>query len=187
MPAEGWSALFAGATFVVIAATAVAALIQLRHLRASNQLNALLTVMRLWQSPELQEQIGYARGELQKKIHDPAYLAEFATRNSVSRSEHRELLVCDLWEQVGAFMKHGLMDERSLLDVAAPQIYGSWDSLEPVLNSMRAAIGPSVYENFEYAAVRARLWVQKYPDGFYPANTPRMEQVRAMPERGSGK
>jgi len=37
MSPEVLSSIFAGGTFVVIGATAIAALIQLRHLRASNQ------------------------------------------------------------------------------------------------------------------------------------------------------
>jgi hypothetical protein len=40
MSLEGWAALAQVATFVVIAATAAASLVQLRHLRAANQVAA---------------------------------------------------------------------------------------------------------------------------------------------------
>src|SRR5712692_8555806 len=114
MSTELWSTIFAGATFAVIAATAVAALIQLRHLRASNQLTALLTLMQLWNTPDLQEHIGYMRGEMMQKMKEPSFLDEFA-KGPVSRAEHPEILIADFWEQVGAFMKYGLMDEQSWL------------------------------------------------------------------------
>jgi hypothetical protein len=173
---EVWSTIFAGATFTVIGATAIAALIQLRHLRASNQLNALLTLMTLWQAPELQEHIRYLRGELQEKMKDPKFLADFS-KGTVSRAEHPELLVADFWEQVGAFMKYDLMDERSWLDVAAPQVCSAWDRIQPIVRTLRHVTGPATFENFEYAAVRGRLWLNRYPGGNYPAGTPRMEEL----------
>jgi hypothetical protein len=178
MSTELWSTIFAGATFVVIGATAVAALIQLRHLRASNQLTALLTLMQMWNTPDLQEHIRYMRGELQGKLKDPNFLAEFR-RGPVSRAEHPEFLVADFWEQVGSFMKYDLMDESSWLDVASPQIINAWDSLEPAITAGRQRSGLSGFENFEYAAVRARLWFRRYPGGNYPAGTPRMQELKA--------
>ena len=47
---EAFNAVATGATFLVIAVTAVAALIQLRHLRKSNWLAAQLKILELWHS-----------------------------------------------------------------------------------------------------------------------------------------
>ncbi len=186
MSTELWSTVFAGATFAVIAATAIAALIQLRHLRASNQLNALLTLMQMWNTAELQEHIGYVRGELQQKMTEPNFLDEFV-RSPVSRREHSELLVADFWEQVGSFIKYGLMDEQSWLDVASSQIATTWDLLEPAIKAMRQGRGPAAFENFEYAAVRASLWLSRHPEGNYPAGTPRREQLKAAKNAGRAR
>jgi hypothetical protein len=177
MTAEMLSTIFAGGTFVVIAATAVAALIQLRHLRASTQLNALLTLMKMWNSPDLQEHIGYLRGEFQDSLKDPAFLEQFA-RVSIARSEHPELLVADFWEQVGAFMKYGLVDEASWLDIAATQVTNAWDQFEPAVKAMRQCAGPASFENFEFAAVRARLWLDRHPQGSWPPGLPRMDRLK---------
>ena len=181
MSLEVWSTIFAGGTFVVIAATAMAGLIQLRHLRAGNQLNTLLTLMRMWQAPDLQEHMGYVRGELQQKFKDPSFMAEFA-EGAISRSEHRELLVADYWEQIGAFMKYHLMDEASWIDVTGTQVYITWQRLEPMIKAVRHTRGPSTYENFEYAAVKAKLWLDKHPNGYYPAGTPRMAELESAAE-----
>ncbi len=183
MTNETWNTIFAGGTFVVIAATAMAALIQLRHLRAGNQLNTLLTLMRMWDQHDMQEHIRYMRGPLQQKLKDPAFLAEFAS-GSPSRVDHPELLIADFWEQIGAFMKYNLMDERSWLDVASTQVIAAWESLEPAIESMRTTQGRASFENFEYVAVRARLWVRGHPEGYYPKGTPRMDQLKqAEPPR----
>jgi hypothetical protein len=46
---EAWNTAAAVGTFVVIAASAIAALVQLRHLRTSNQLSGLVSVFEMLQ------------------------------------------------------------------------------------------------------------------------------------------
>lgn len=186
MSLELWSTIFSGATFLVIAATAVAALIQLRHMRAGNQLNALLTQMEMWDQPEMQGHIRYTRTTLQEKIKDPKFLAQYE-EPGLSRADHPELLVADFWEQIGTFMKYGLIDERSWLDIASAQIRRSWQDLEPVIVSARHRLGPSAFENFEYIAVRAELWTRHSPDGYYPKGMPRMAQLKPGDAARAGK
>jgi hypothetical protein len=179
MSLELWSTIFSGATFVVIAATATAAVIQLRHMRSGNQLNALLTVMRMWQEPEMQNHIRYARTTLQQKMKDPAFMAEFE-HGGTSRVDHPELLVADFWEQTGTFMKYGMIDENSWLDISSSQIAHAWKDFEPLIIVARRRGGLAVFENFEYAAVRAELWMRRSPDGNYPKGLPRMDQLKSV-------
>jgi len=176
MSLEVWSTIFSGATFVVITATAIAAIIQLRHLRSSNQLAALLTLMQMWNAPELHRQIHYLRTEVPEKIKDPKFLAALAT-GETARAEHPELMIADFWEQIGSLMKYGLIDENSWLDNASAQIVRTWNELRPVIDAIRSRTGPSSFENFEYAAVRARLWIDKFPHGTYPRDLPRMADL----------
>ena len=177
MSLELWNTIFSGATFVVIAATAIAALIQLRHLRASNQMNALLNLMNLWFSEDLQGHYHYLSNVLPRRLVDPGYL-DAVREGPMKRSEHRELFVGDFWEQIGTYMKYGLLDERSWLDIASAQLIISWEQLEPVIKALRERAGSSAFENFEYAAVRARLWQKHHPNGSYPANMPRMADLK---------
>jgi hypothetical protein len=186
MSLELWSTIFSGATFLVIAATAAAALIQLRHMRSGNQLAALLTVMRMWQDPEMQNHIRYAHTTLQQKMKDPAFMAEFE-HGGISRADHPELLIADFWEQTGTFMKYGMMDERSWLDISSGQIIRAWKDLEPVILVARRRAGPSVFENFEYAAVRAEQWVRRSPEGNYPKGMPRMAQLKSGDTAGGNR
>lgn len=176
MSFELWSVIFSAATFVVIAATAIAAVVQLRHLRASNQLNALIATMQLWQSPEMQSWYR-SLDDLPEKLKDPSYL-EALRAHAESRELHPELMVADFWEQLGAYAKHGLVEERSWLDIAGGQVLRAWNSLEPVTMAVRERAGPSAWENFEYIAVRARLWQERYPDGTWPKSVPRMADLK---------
>ena len=76
-------------------------------------------------------------------------------------------------------MKYHLMDEASCIDVAGTQVYITWQRLEPIIKAIRDMRGPSASENFEYAAVKVKLWLDKHPNGYYPVGTPRMEQLEA--------
>ena len=51
MPYESWSTLAGIGTFIVFAATAIAAIIQLRHLRANNELNSVLAIFGRKETP----------------------------------------------------------------------------------------------------------------------------------------
>ena len=53
MSIDKWSLLTNAITLLVITATAVAALIQLRHLRAQNTLNAELAILKDWERPAI--------------------------------------------------------------------------------------------------------------------------------------
>ena len=177
MPLELLNTFFVGATFVVITLTAVAALVQIRHLRASNQLSTMVALLQLWEGPELQRHYQYTIRELPKKLADPTFF-DAITVGPLSRTEHPELLVADFWEQIGTYMKYGYLDENSWLDISSTAIWRAWDLLEPAIEARRKRSSIAAWENFEYAAVRARLWDAAHPDGNYPKDLPRMAELR---------
>ncbi len=55
-------------TFIVIAATAIAAVIHLRHLRVSNQLQGLLTVLARVEDANFNHRVDQARGILNDRL-----------------------------------------------------------------------------------------------------------------------
>jgi hypothetical protein len=116
MSIDKWSLLTNAVTLFVITATAVAALIQLRHLRAQNTLNAELAILKDWNDPQFRQWRHYIAGEMQTKIKDPAFLAEYDAPE-VDRSRHPELYACDWLEQIGSYLKYGLLDADVLLAV----------------------------------------------------------------------
>lgn len=185
MSAETVSLALSVVTLIVVAAAAVAAIVQLRHLRASNQLNALLEILNQWNQPVLQTAFVEFSRSMSTKLTDPEYLEVLNAPGSLDRGSHPEFLVCDLWEQVGTFTKHGLIDERILLDTVSAQVENAWKLAEPAIAILRIRRGPSVFENFEYLAVRATLWNQRYPDGDYPAGLPRMSELAKQRDLGS--
>jgi len=179
MSIDKWSLLTNAITLLVITATAVAALIQLRHLRAQNTLNAELAILKDWNDRQFRQWRLYIAGEMQTKIKDPAFLAEYDAPE-VDRSRHPELYACDWLEQIGSYLKYGLLDADVLLDVTSTSINRLWNQLAPAIERMRVTRGDSLYENFEYWAAKGRLWAKAHPGGAYPRNMPRMRDLKGV-------
>ncbi len=178
-----WNALVSTATLLVVAATAIAALRQIRHLRAQNTLAGLLKVLDDWRDPEFQRWLAFVRHELPNRINDPAFMDELDGR--VDRSRHPELYICDWYEQVGSFLKHGLLDERVMMDVSSSSCNATWAALEPVSARMRRTRSNALYENFEYMAARGVLFERAHPGGCYPKDTPRLAELGGAHVYGS--
>ncbi|MGZ3498585.1 MAG: DUF4760 domain-containing protein [Vulcanimicrobiaceae bacterium] len=181
MPLESLSTAAAVATFFVIAATAVAALIQLRHLRISNQLNGLLTFLQLLQSAEMRELLNFVRHDLAGRLDDPTFLSELQER-PVNRAKHPELYVCQFFDHIGSHVRSGLIEEDVFLQTVWYDVHLYWALLRPVIEATRKNtpqdnIRQYVFENFEYLAARAAAWMERHPTGNYPAGTSRMSRI----------
>ncbi len=176
MTAQTVSVILAAATLVVVAAASIAAIVQLNYLRAGNHLNALLEILNQWNLPPVQVALSELR-KIPDKVKDPQYVAALRAPKTMERSTYPEFLALDLWEQIGTYCKHRLIDETILLDITSGQVLNAWTNAEPAISIVRELRGASAYENFEYLAMRATLFNQRYPDGTYPARVPRMSDM----------
>lgn len=132
---EVWSVIAAVGTFVVITVTAIAALVQLSHLRNSNQLQALISM-----GQELREMAplaGFVYHELPKKMESAEFRRDIGL--VLNRDSHPELIVATFMEHLGAMIKHRLMDEALVLDFAggADAILRGWNNLKGVIEIRR--------------------------------------------------
>jgi hypothetical protein len=173
MSIELVNALAAVGTFVVIAVTAVAALIQLRHLRSGNQLAGLLQTVNVFGDPEFQRKLAWLRDEFPSKMKDTSFLAELRQPGSISRTQHPELAIADLWEQTGVYIKYGLVSEEAFMDLAGSSVLDMWNAMVEAIKIRREVAGDAAYENFEYIAARAIEWKKRHLTS-YPAGAPRL-------------
>jgi hypothetical protein len=171
-------------TALVIGATAIAALVQLRHLRAANQITALLAVQNELDSADFREAEIIVRQDLKKMIEDPAY-CRFEAAMSI-RAAHGEAdpryvklrqsvnLIGNTFENVGSMVKNGILDERLVMDIYAWIFASNWDQLVGVIAIARAATGQQgLYENFEYLAAISKRYLDSNPVT-YPARVKRL-------------
>ncbi|MGZ3496037.1 MAG: DUF4760 domain-containing protein [Vulcanimicrobiaceae bacterium] len=160
-------------TFFVIAASAIVGLIQLRHLSAGNQLDAILSLERDFRSATVQDALRYVQTHLPAKLKDAAYRRDLEIRGFIDSRVHPEVDACNWFNTMGGLLKNGLVDEKTFMDLFGRLIVYYWDALLPVVALMRRERGNVQYHDFEYLAIRARTWLAQNPHGTFPANTPR--------------
>jgi hypothetical protein len=162
------------ATLIIITVTAIAAYVQLRHMRTANQLEALLTVLARVEHADFGRMVDSARAELAERLPDPAFRRSLEEGN-VARTNNPWLTLGNSYEWVGSLVRAGLVDEDPYMDIYADRVVGAWEITRDAIAIIRRRTGPSVLENFEYLYVRARAYIARHPNGVYPSHTPRAE------------
>jgi hypothetical protein len=172
-------------TFVVIAASAIAALIQLRHMSSNNELSALRAAMESWDSDRIQDALYFLRTDFASKMNDESYRNELLTAGPVDRRSHPELYICDFWDTLGVFIMHGLLREGAFLEMGADMVVTNWDTISPAVAIMRRKRGDALFIGFEYLADRGRRWSERYPDGCGAKNWTRQKLADPWLERSA--
>jgi hypothetical protein len=174
MSPEQLNVITSVATFVVLTAAAIAALVQLRHIRASNECSAFSEAFELWYSPQVQASLGFIQNELPAKMQDPQFRRELDTAGPVDRSRHPELHYIDFMDNFGVYVMLGNLRENMILHAASQLLVTSWQTLSPTVAIVRRKRGQQLYISFEYLAHRAQLWNQRYPNGYRPKGFERL-------------
>lgn len=182
MSAEWVTAIGTVGTFAVITASAVAALIQLRHMRGSNQIVALTECRETMESPEFRDAQNFVSFVLPTRLKDPA--ERHKVRVLPFAGEYQAIgTVANFFESMGGFVKSGIIDRRIACDSWAYVVLRNWNALLPVTTFVRESIKTkAIWENFEYMAVLAKQFSDKYPNGSYPPGFPRMPEDRSLIE-----
>ncbi len=179
MSLEFWTTVASVGTFIVITATALAAFVQLRHLRRSNELAGLQSALDMLLDPSVREIVNYVRHDLPGHMTDQDFRASLR-EIPVDRRAHPELYLCDMYNHVGSFVRNGLIDEHIYLQTEWYNVNLYWGLLREVVAEVRAD-RPFLFENFEWLAARAQRWLLDHPAGDYPAGAARM-----IPQRSGG-
>lgn len=165
-------------TFLVIAGTAIAALVQLRHARGSNQIAALDELREAFQSSEFAEAQAFVDTRLAELVKNPAFRYQWANRSARTEEFLAPIqsirLVGNYFEDVGALILAGLLDPDLAIPIYGTDVVRAWDRLESVTAIGRREGGNAIWENFEYAAMLCKTWMKTHPQGGYPRNAPRL-------------
>ncbi len=167
MSPEQISAIAAVGTFVVIAATAFAAIAQLRHLRSSNQISAITGVQEVIESAEFRAARRFLQNDLPRLMKEPHFLPGIEQR--VLDDDLASLnLVGNIFENLGAFCKYGIIDKEIVCDLFSGPILSSWTAMMPIIAIRRRCLdAPALLENFEYLAMLCEDFETRHPDGAY--------------------
>lgn len=166
-------------TFVVIAATAITAIVQLRHARSSNHIAALNELRETMETPDFQVAAHFVSTQLPAKLQDPAFRYQIATPSA--RTDEMRLhmakinAIGNFFESMGVVVKTGLVSKEVVFEMWSSVVPPNWNSLAPIAAIQRRRAGDALWENFEYLTVLAQDWNAAHPKGTYPAGMRRIE------------
>jgi post-segregation antitoxin (ccd killing protein) len=182
MSAEWVTAIATAGTFAVIAASAAAALVQLRHMRGSNQIVALTECRETLESPEFRDAQRFVSYELPRRLNDPAEARKAAQIPFVGEYE-AIATVANFFESMGLFVKTGIIDRHIACDFWSFVVLRNWEALLPIISYARARIEqPALWENFEYMAALSERYQREHPTS-YPKGAAHMPVDSSLLER----
>lgn len=175
MSSDWVTAIATAGTFIVIAASAAAALLQLRHMRGSNQITALMEIRETLESPDFEAASNYVLRDFPRRLEDPEMRKVITTPGPAPDEVLPVRKVCNFMETFGSLVKNGIIDRNIACELFGYVVLQHWDAVAPFVVNRRDAIGnPAIFENFEYLAANSKAWYEAHRNGSYPANTARM-------------
>ena len=173
MSLEFWSTIASIGTFVVITVTAIAAVVQLRHLRGSNSITALTECREVLESEEFAAAMRFVAYTLPGMLEDPA------VRRKLLKAPLDEDLrainyVGNFFEGLGSFVRFGIIDREISSALWSAVVIRNWQALAPALGIMRRQTGPALWEQFEYLVRVCEQWDRRHPGGVFPAGMARI-------------
>ncbi len=160
-------------TFIVITATAIAALVQLRHMRTSNEIAALTEFRETWES----DRLAAARRVLDdvvRRLSDPEVRRALMTRPLPA--EYRPVLnIGDLWDNLGAFVRYGMIDANLVFTIWPRTVRYTWMQMQPLIALLRRSpMNQDIFAHFEYLVVLAEDYMSRNVGATYPRNVRRL-------------
>jgi hypothetical protein len=156
---ESISAVVSIVSVAVLAAATIAAVVQIRHLRAGNQLEGFLEISRGLESPELLHARAFVELELPKKLADHQYREELLS-GRFDVLQHPETRIGNFWEKMGPLIRHGVLEAPIFYDFFAHRCALRWHQLLPVVELVRQN-DPLMWGDFQYIAERCQTYLDQ--------------------------
>lgn len=176
------TAIATAGTFLVIAASATAALIQLGHMRTSNQVLILSEIRTKMESPDFKRAVRFIRYELPARMESDPNFRRNLLENACPEAEmvNDVGLYFDL--EASQLVKHRMVDATLACDWLYSPVVPCWEALAPLISSRRAMLGYSMWEDFEYLALLCKRFRRRHPEGTYPRGEERLPLPAPWPE-----
>ncbi len=154
---SGWVAVIAStASAIIIAATAFAAFLQLRHYRNTNDIVVYLRLIDQMDSPDMME----ARKRAATVASDPKYQARLADPTAFPGEFEYIGPLLRVLEHLSVLVVKGGVAESLVLAEYAEVFSELWDQLREGIVARRVAFGPYTARAFEHLAMRSRRYIE---------------------------
>jgi hypothetical protein len=183
MSAEWVTAIATSVTALVIAASAIAALMQLRHMRSGNAISLLTSYNNEFDTVEFQAAFAYVVGSLTEHLREDAGLDGLAKAPPFLGDLRHVRTIANFFEDMGAFVLTGLLDKHIVCLLYSDNVKRAWEAIGPVATVVRTKMGnAAIWENFEYLAAISDEFMSQHPTSF-PAGVARKPSDTSVLER----
>lgn len=163
-------------TFLVITATAIAAIVQLRHLRTSNQLAGLLNILGRSEDPIFAEWRDATRKLVRENLPDQEFRRSIE-EGTYNRRDASWNHLYNWYDYVGSLVKQGLVPEEAVMDVYSQVLVGDWETGKELIAVARRRSGAGTWENYEYLVWLSKRWLEFHEGSQYPRHAARLPIV----------
>ena len=166
---EALSAISGAVGTLIIAATVLVGYRQIRlagdqlaHLRSATQLEGTMQAFAELDTAEFRAARLFVENELAARMEETAFGEELNLAfHALDENVHKELLVTQLFEKIGTYARHQLLDPVLIADYCGPLIREMWQKLESVgYIAVRRRNNPYSLENFEFLYDAAMKWYE---------------------------
>lgn len=166
---------------MVILATAIAAIVQLRHLRSANEIASFTRLLQDWESRDMVEAWDFVQNEIPRLLDDPSFRHELDRRLPPTSERARLAKACyrrvgNFFEYMGWMVEMRFLDRENVMRYWAAHILAVWKDFEPLIGIFRRS-DTGVFDRFEYLCALANEWSKKHPEGTFPKGVQRVDIV----------
>jgi hypothetical protein len=173
---EALSAIGTAVTALIFLATVVLGARQLRatndqlaHLRRATQLDGTMRIFEALRSERVSGAVQFVMAELEDRLKDDAYRREAEKPGGVDATTHKERIVFNAFEEVGTYVRHGLVNGSVIYDFYSSVIIGCWRRMAPLVEAQRAIYGDDqLWSNFEFLCQGSKAWEEAHPGNPVP-------------------
>ncbi len=122
---------------------------QLEHFQSATQLDGALKVYEIFRSRQFQEAQHFVFNELGDRLRDECYRCDAENVSNLDFSVHKERFLLHTYEEVGALVRHKLLNSDVIYDVFHSLIIGAWKRLNDLIAIQRQNYGgDELWENY---------------------------------------
>ena len=164
-PWEAVTAISTAVTTIVLLLTVLMGKRQVDLLRRSTQLEGVFNVLRELNSEKYIESRRFVLHELESRLKDPQFRKDIED-GVTDEAIHKETATLGIFEEIGAYVKFGLVDADTIYCQAGSRAVGCWQKLQPVIELARKRSGPGAWNSYEALVTGTKQYYRRENPGF---------------------
>ncbi len=131
---------------------------QLQQLQRATQLEGTMTIFEMLRGPQFQEVWRFVASDLEERLKDEQFRHEAERVSGVDVSVHKERFLMRTYEEIGTYVRHGLVSGEPFFEYGGAVIVEAWDRLRVLVAIIRKYGDKRLWVNFEYLHTQAKRY-----------------------------